>query len=292
FESYSRAPWDFNVGTRANWLTWRCRLEETKHLQLHPLDSRQTTSTANLNRPCPEKPAVCPTLRQSHSTSVVDNMRPFLPLLSLSAVAQALYFYIDGTSPKCFFEELPKDTLVVGHYTAEEWDDRINQWAKHDGLSIYISVDETFDNDHRVVSQRGQASGRFTFTAADAGDHMLCFTPSSTSGRAGWLSLHSHNGGIRLTLDLAIGESTEIESSDKSKLEDIATRVKDLNARLQDIRREQVFQREREAEFRDQSESTNARVIRWMLIQLTVLAVTCTWQLSHLRSFFIKQKLT
>lgn len=72
---------------------------------------------------------------------------------------------------------------------------------------------------------------------------MLCFTPSSTSGRAGWLSLHSHNGGIRLTLDLAIGESTEIESSDKSKLEDIATRVKDLNARLQDIRREQVFQR-------------------------------------------------
>lgn len=26
----------------------------------------------------------------------------------------ALYFYIDGASPKCFFEELPKDTLVVG----------------------------------------------------------------------------------------------------------------------------------------------------------------------------------
>lgn len=28
--------------------------------------------------------------------------------------ASALYFYIDGTSPKCFFEELPKDTLIVG----------------------------------------------------------------------------------------------------------------------------------------------------------------------------------
>jgi len=28
--------------------------------------------------------------------------------------ATALYFYIDGTSPKCFFEDLPKDTLVVG----------------------------------------------------------------------------------------------------------------------------------------------------------------------------------
>lgn len=219
-------------------------------------------------------------------------MRALLPLLSLSAVANALYFYIDGVTPKCFFEELPKDTLVVGHYTAEEYDDRIQGWAKHDGLNIYISVDEVFDNDHRVVAQRGQSSGRFTFSAADSGDHKICFVPSSTSGSTGWLSTKNHNGGIRLTLDLVIGETNEIESSDKTKIQDITTRVKDLNARLNDIRREQVFQREREAEFRDQSESTNARVIRWIIIQLIVLGITCTWQLSHLRSFFIKQKLT
>ncbi|KAK3937912.1 putative transmembrane emp24 domain-protein 9 protein [Diplogelasinospora grovesii] len=219
-------------------------------------------------------------------------MRAFLPLLSLSAVAQALYFYIDGTSPKCFFEELPKDTLVVGHYTAEEWDDQRQAWWKHDGLSVYISVDEVFDNEHRVVSQRGSAAGKFTFTAAEAGDHKICFVPSSNSGRSSWLSTSSPNGGIRLTLDMAIGETSAIESSDKDKLQDLATRVRDLNMRLQDIRREQVFQREREAEFRDQSESTNARVVRWILIQLTVLGITCAWQLSHLRSFFIKQKLT
>ena len=37
-------------------------------------------------------------------------------LASLLAQAQALYFYIDGPSQKCFFEELPKDTLVVGEH--------------------------------------------------------------------------------------------------------------------------------------------------------------------------------
>jgi p24 family protein alpha len=40
-----------------------------------------------------------------------------LSLLSLAALlvpSQALYFYIDGPTQKCFFEELPKDTLVVG----------------------------------------------------------------------------------------------------------------------------------------------------------------------------------
>lgn len=211
--------------------------------------------------------------------------------------ASALHLYIDASKPKCFFEELPKDTLVVGHYNAEEWDDHVQTWSKHDGISIYISVDETFDNDHRVVSQRGSANGKFTFTSAEAGEHKICFTPTSNSGRPGWQSATGHEGhkghvGIKLELDLAIGESSKLESTDKNKLEDLESRVRDLNNRLSDIRREQVFQREREADFRDQSESTNARVVRWILIQLVVLGVTCAWQLSHLRSFFIKQKLT
>lgn len=102
---------------------------------------------------------------------------------------------------------------------------------------------ETFDNDHRVVSQKGSSSGRFTFTAADAGDHKICFTPSSTSGSNNWLSVLSHMGGIKLTLDMAIGETSALESADKGKIQDIVQKVKDLNARLQDIRREQVFQR-------------------------------------------------
>ncbi len=46
-----------------------------------------------------------------------------------------------------------------------------------------------------------------------------------------------------MTLDLAIGETSQIESTDKGKIQDIVKRVKDLNGRLQDIRREQVWQR-------------------------------------------------
>lgn len=68
-------------------------------------------------------------------------MRILLSFLSCCAAAQALYFYIDGTSSKCFFEELPKDTLVVGHYKAEEFNDQVQKWEEHSGISIYISVD-------------------------------------------------------------------------------------------------------------------------------------------------------
>lgn len=133
--------------------------------------------------------------------------------------------------------------MQIGHYKAEEFDVNTRQFAHHDGLNIFISVDEIFNNDHRVISQRGSSAGRFTFTAADSGDHKLCFTPSSTSSSGGWLSGGTGVGGVKLTLDLAIGETSEIESTDKGKILDIVQKVKDLNGRLQDIRREQVFQR-------------------------------------------------
>ncbi|KAK0514781.1 hypothetical protein JMJ35_003398 [Cladonia borealis] len=210
---------------------------------------------------------------------------------NLSLPTQALYFYLDGGStPKCFYEELPKDTLVVGHYTALQSHPQTNSFTTNPDLSILVTVDEVFDNDHRVVNTKGSHTGKFTFSAADAGDHRICFTPSNTGG--GWFSGGQGTGTVKLTLDMAIGETSAIESTDKGKMSEISQKVRDLNGRLQDIRREQVFQREREAEFRDQSESTNARVVRWTLLQLIVLGVTCAWQLSHLRAFFIKQKLT
>lgn len=207
---------------------------------------------------------------------------------------------------------------MVGHYKATQWNDQARQYVDNNDMvrahhqpsphracpqspplipqpppqGVYITVEENFDNDHRVVSQRGSASGKFTFSAADSGEHRLCFTPTNVPATSGFLFSGTAAGGVKLELDMAIGETSQIESSDKDKMGEVVQKVKDLNARLQDIRREQVFQREREAEFRDQSESVNSRVVRWMLIQLFVLGATCAWQLTYLRAFFIKQKLT
>ncbi|KAF2797948.1 hypothetical protein K505DRAFT_322244 [Melanomma pulvis-pyrius CBS 109.77] len=213
---------------------------------------------------------------------------------ALVAPSYALHFFIDGAATKCFFEELPKDTLVQGHYEAHVWDDATKSYITKTDVGVLITVEETFDNNHRVVAQRGSNTGRFTFSAADSGEHRLCVTPQNVpSGGGTWgLGNYGIHGTVKFTLDLAIGETSKIESTDKGKIDDIVQKVRDLNSRLHDIKREQVFQREREAEFRDQSESTNARVVRWTLIQLTILGITCAWQLSHLRAFFIKQKLT
>jgi hypothetical protein len=104
-------------------------------------------------------------------------------------------------------------------------------------------VEETFDNDHRIVNQRGGSKGRFTFSAADSGEHRLCFQPTAAAAAGGWLVGGSEPGGVKFVLDMVIGETSKIESTDKGKVDDLVNKVRDLNGRLQDIRREQIFQR-------------------------------------------------
>lgn len=45
-------------------------------------------------------------------------MRAFILVLALLVTfvsrVSGLYFYLEGSDRKCFLEELPKDTLVVG----------------------------------------------------------------------------------------------------------------------------------------------------------------------------------
>jgi hypothetical protein len=50
-------------------------------------------------------------------------------------------------------------------------------------------------------------------------------------------------GTIKIELDMAIGETSAIESTDKGTMEDLVGKVRDLNGRVGDIRRELVFQR-------------------------------------------------
>lgn len=203
--------------------------------------------------------------------SYVAMWKPSILLAAALAVpTQALHFFIDGALQKCFYEELPKDTLVVGmsrtfpsiflalgkiwnskriksltkegHYHAEVWDDSSKSYITNPDTGVFVTVEETFDNNHRIVAQRGSNQGRFTFSAADSGQHRICVTPQNVPSH-GWLT--GIHGTVKFTLDMAIGETSKIESTDKDKVQTLVQKVQDLNSRLQDVRREQIFQRVR-----------------------------------------------
>jgi p24 family protein alpha len=133
------------------------------------------------------------------------------------------------------------------------------------------------ESGHSVVSTRGPPEGRFTFTSHDAGDHSICL---STSYSSSWFGPTAH---IRLYFDVAVGSTKPNVDHDRSHVSVLSGRLRDLNIKIEDIRREQQYQRERESDFRDLSEVTNSRAVWYSIAQILVLLTTCVWQLRHLR---------
>ncbi|KAI0331466.1 hypothetical protein GY45DRAFT_1322262 [Cubamyces sp. BRFM 1775] len=211
------------------------------------------------------------------------------PLLSLclllvfAAAANALHFYLDTNEKRCFIEELPTDTVVEGHYRALEWSETEQKYVENPNLGILVEVDE-LETGHNVVKTRGPSDGRFTFTSHDSGDHSICL--SSNYGTSWFTTTH-----IRLYLDIVVGSTKPDTEHDRSHVSELSQKLRDLNMKLEDVRREQQYQREREAAFRDLSESANSRAVWYTLAQIGVLIATCAWQLRHLRRFFEDRKM-
>ncbi|KAH3901742.1 probable Protein ERP1 [Saccharomycodes ludwigii] len=206
-------------------------------------------------------------------------------LLVLVQQTSAFYLYVTGSDRKCFSKELSKDTLLSGAYSLQVYnsDSQTYRDVIGDEISLVIDVEEVFDDNHRVVHQTGSAVGDFTFVALDSGEHKICFQPQS----GGWLAKTKS----KLDIQFEIGSKLELDSKKKGTVANLHAKVNILNAKVSEIKREQALVRERESIFRDKSESVNARVAWWSIIQLIVLAVTCVWQLRHLRTFFVKQKI-
>ncbi|RZF43051.1 hypothetical protein LSTR_LSTR001229 [Laodelphax striatellus] len=97
----------------------------------------------------------------------------------------------------------------------------------------------------------------------------------------------------RVHLDIQVGEHAidYANVAQKEKLTELQLRVRQLLDQVEQISKEQNYQRYREERFRSTSESTNQRVFWWSLAQLVILICMGLWQMRHLKSFFEAKKL-
>lgn len=208
----------------------------------------------------------------------------FLFLFQLPLNAYAFYFYSNSGDRKCFYKELSKGTVLQGRYKLSVYDDSQDAYvaSKSQDMSVLIDVEEVFNDNHRVVNQKGSANGDFTFSALDSGEHKICFQPQAS----GWLAKVK----TLMDIEFEVGTSSKIDSKKKSAIQSLNSKVQILIEKVTEIKREQELVRDREAMFRNVSESANSRAMWWSIISLIVLGSTCAWQLTHLRTFFVKQK--
>ncbi|KAH0629938.1 hypothetical protein JD844_012432 [Phrynosoma platyrhinos] len=188
-------------------------------------------------------------------------------VMGMVSPGRALYFHLGETERKCFIEEIPDETMVIGNYRTQLFDKQREEYLPATpGLGMFVEVK---DPDEKVVLSRQYGSeGRFTFTSHTPGEHQICLHSNSSK-----FSIFA-GGMLRVHLDIQVGEHANdyAEIAAKDKLSELQLRW-------------------REERFRQTSESTNQRVLWWSIVQTLILVTIGIWQMRHLKSFFEAKKL-
>ncbi|VDL74210.1 unnamed protein product [Nippostrongylus brasiliensis] len=206
-----------------------------------------------------------------------------LLLVSTLAASNALYFHIAETEKKCFIEEIPDETMVIGNYKVQLFDPNTKGYGDYPNIGMHVEVKDP--EDKVILSKLYTSEGKFTFTSHLPGEHVICLYSNSTA----WFS----GAQLRVHLSIQAGEHAQDyeQIATKDKLNELQLRIRQLLDQVEQITKEQNYQRYREERFRQTSESTNQRVLWWSVGQTLVLVLTGAWQMRHLKGFFEAKKL-
>uniref|UniRef100_A0A671K9W4 Transmembrane emp24 domain-containing protein 11-like n=1 Tax=Sinocyclocheilus anshuiensis TaxID=1608454 RepID=A0A671K9W4_9TELE len=179
-----------------------------------------------------------------------------LLLASFVILAPAMYFDLGEQEEKCLIEEIPEDTLVSVNTQFSVYNSQVRD---------YLGV--------KSVSASGQ--------------HFLCMQSNSTR-----FSVFAGDR-LKVHLDVQMGEHTIDPNAAKAKdtMKAMEYNLQHLIDQMRYISRQQNFQRDREEKFRQMSEETNGNVLRWAIIQTSILLSLGIWQMKNLKNFLIEKKL-
>lgn len=211
-----------------------------------------------------------------------------LLLLCALMPVNGLYFHVVEGAKRCFIEEVPEDVLVVGKYTNMDWVrlQQNNQAYDGDSSKAAIQITVTDPRNDVLVEHNCGETGKVGFTSIVGGEHLICVTTNTTN-------YYGQSRTFRFSLQLDIGEhATDYsELAKQEHLSAIEVEVRKLNDKIRTIRAEAQYQKEREAAFRDTSESINSRVLWWAVFQSCLVVAAAVYQLLNLKNFFKSKKL-
>ncbi|KAL1243252.1 Transmembrane emp24 domain-containing protein eca [Trichinella nelsoni] len=195
----------------------------------------------------------------------------------------AIYFLIGETERKCFVEEIPDQTMVIGNYKVSVFDPQAKSYYMHPNIGMHVEVSDP--SGHIVLSKLYSTEGKFTFTSSTPGEHVICLFSNSTRWTSGMT--------LRVDFNIQVGDHAQnyVEIATKERLNDLQIRIRQLLDQVEQMSKEQSYQRYREEIFRQLSESTNQRVLWWAILQTIILLLTGFWQMRHLKRFFEAKKL-
>ncbi|VDO85991.1 unnamed protein product [Heligmosomoides polygyrus] len=156
-------------------------------------------------------------------------------LLSALVSCHALYFHIAETEKKCFIEEIPDETMVIGNYKVQLYDPNTKGYGDYPNIGMHVEVKDP--EDKVILSKLYTSEGKFTFTSHLPGEHVICLYSNSTA----WFS----GAQLRVHLTIQAGEHAQDyeQIAVKDKLNELQLRIRQLLDQVEQITKEQNYQR-------------------------------------------------
>ncbi|KDP38879.1 hypothetical protein JCGZ_05036 [Jatropha curcas] len=190
-------------------------------------------------------------------------------------VSEGIWLNLPSTGTKCVSEELHTNVVVLADYVVVSDD-------HHRIPSISIKVTSPYGNN--LHDRENVTHGQFAFTTHEAGNYLACF----------WVDGNTQeNSDVSVNLDWKTGIAAKDWESvaRKEKIEGVELELTKLEAAVESIHENLLYLKNREAELRSVSETTNARVAWFSILSLGICILVSVLQLWHLKSFFQKKKL-
>lgn len=203
-------------------------------------------------------------------------------LRGATALDSDVYIYLSEGAPRCFIEELPEGTVVIGNYKHAETADK---------PAVVRVLDPA---DAEVYAEKAEAVGRFAYAAATSGQHQICI--ESDADAAAWPPRGTAKARFHLRLELhGSGQDRQgdvtADVAKKSHLSALEKEILALEEMIDLVLKDIDYVKQQEQHFRDQGERINSRVMWWSLFQTLVLLLSGIWQIWHLKNFFRRKKL-
>lgn len=192
-------------------------------------------------------------------------------------VAEAVWLTIPSSGTKCVSEEIQSNVVVLADYYIVD-----DEHAHLHTATISSRVTSPYGNN--LHHNENVTHGQFAFTTSEAGNYLACF----------WIGgEHQEGAGLTIGLDWKIGIAAKDWESvaKKEKIQGVELELLKLEGAVQAIRDNLIYLKNREAEMREVSEKTNARVAWFSMMSLGVCIVVSVLQLLHLKRFFQRKKL-
>ncbi|KAJ0408672.1 hypothetical protein ATCC90586_007698 [Pythium insidiosum] len=196
-------------------------------------------------------------------------------VLCMWTSAQAVQFDVRRRAEKCLSDEVAQGSLVVIHYNV------IGAAKGKSGVSISITdpLRKYMKQDANIDTSADDIH-KFSFHADAGGGYSVCF-------------FNANENPVRVMLDFKHGVEAKdyTEVAKREHLMPVEKELRKMEDTVDEIHREMLYMREREAAMRSTNESTNSRVLWFSFFSIAVLLAMGVWQVMYLKRFFKSKKL-